>query len=381
MNTSKISDIEQLDRDFQGIMEWSPVPPGSLLRVHEYSYGNWGIEVTPENVEWLYEQSRKAYECEWGYTDGSLNLLVAKAAINAGLGDVNAKMNSIVGKYAAQYIIESLRDGFVMVDIGAGTGPTTVAVLENLIGSVFSVHGRIILIEPSEKRLQVAGIQIQKLLSKLPGIDMSLISNTDVEALRSFDPSFVDIVISNGTIHHNSFNRHLPEILRVLKPLEPFINGDWYNGMWEKPERVYWLLLLIKNCEDEMLKTRVLNSILMDFLPSGINEFPELTEFRRMLGLSKKEVSNAFFDCSDSERRADVSIMKFWVEVAKLFTKHEEKSPIFFLESHERVSRRKTNLRGAGFVFNSECRIKYKELLRKRGKGELSAVMVAKRTA
>jgi len=379
MILSRIGDIEKLDRDFQGIMEWSPVPPGSLLRVHEYSYGNWGIEVTPDNSEWLYHQSRKAYECEWAETDGSLNLLVAKAAINAGLGDVNTNMNYLVGDYASQIIVESLRDGFLMVDVGAGMGPTTLAVLSNLVDSAFPVKGTVMMIEPSEKRLELAKSNISRVMPRLPNVEICGIPSTDVKALKSFASSSVDLVISNGAIHHNAFNRHLPEISRVLKPMAPFINGDWHNGMWERPERVYWLIYLIKNCEDEMLKSKILHHITSNSPFPTIEEFPELREFKRLFGLSKKETTTAFWGCSEGECRADVGIMKFWIEVARLFSKHKKKSPILFMEAHERVSRRKDNLLDAGFVFDKECNVRYKELLRKTGKGELSTVMVAKR--
>ncbi|MEM4367240.1 MAG: class I SAM-dependent methyltransferase [Candidatus Anstonellales archaeon] len=367
---SKIQDIEEHLKTFADLTSWSPALPGSMLRAPAHSYHNWGIQVLPDNVEWLYAMAQKAYEVEWAYTDKEINLLVGNASQNAGLSDVNTEMNKIVGAYAAQFALMG-REGLAVMDIGAGTGATSIAFLNALGCRAKKVT--LLLVEPSLKRLQEA----QEAIAKL-GFHSVPLAGNDVSVLKQFSDCSIDMIISNAAIHHNSFNVHLAEMNRVLKQGAPLINGDWHSSISESPARAYWLLYLLQ----EPLGTRfekVLDNVARGAKMEIAFERQELKEFRKYFGLTLEMLEWAFMGLSSSKRKANTGIMRFWFEIGRIFSQRGEKSPIYFLEAHERAGKRIENLKNAGFEFDEECRRKYKELLRKKGIGELACVMVAKK--
>lgn len=387
--TNTKQEIEQRINDVHELTKWSPVPSGSVLRVHAYSYPAWGITITPENSEWIYSTANAAYSVEWKDTDKASNDLVAQASVNAGLSDVNAVLNENVGFYAAERIFPPLsrNNSFTLIDIGCGPGATTLATLNSLLdqGAIPNPDWILKLVEPSEKRLVVARDAIVDLIQKrmsncgMPSI--ICIPETDIVSLSSMISESADLAISNASVHHNSFNSHLLEINRVLKPGTPFINGDWHNSMWETPARTYWLLYLLQNLDNLKLETKVLDFVGGKTKEIRIeNEIAELKEFRKYFSLGdEKTLLQAFGTDCTKEREANAGIIKFWLEVGRLFSGKCKRSPIFFLESHERISKRLENLKNACFVFDPECNKKYKEVLRKKGKGELATVMVAKK--
>jgi SAM-dependent methyltransferase len=382
-----IQQIEQRIKDINDLTAWSPVPSGSVLRVHAYSYPAWGILLTVDNQLFLYTRSNSDYSVEWKDTDEASNVLVAQGGINAGLSDVNAIMNSFVGQYAAEVAIAAIKENsiFTSIDVGSGTGPSTLAMLESFyeIGGALNPDCNLVLIEPSEKRQEVARDAITNLVQDAQGKDfqtsLTMIPETDVDALSEMRAECADLVIQNASIHHNAFNRHLLEINRVLKPGAPFISGDWHNSMWETPARTYWLLYLLQDPQNDKIQSEVLESIVSCPIFRIRHERPELREFRKYFSLDEATLKSAFNNLSQSEKQANAGIIKFWLEVGKLFLGKGKRSPIFFLESHERVTKRVEALTNARFVFDAECNSKYKEVLRSKGRGELATVMVAKK--
>ncbi|HSB47785.1 MAG TPA: methyltransferase domain-containing protein [Candidatus Bilamarchaeum sp.] len=377
---TKISEIEQLNADAQGLLDWAPVRLGSLLRTHAYSYPNWGITIAPENIDWLVSESKKAFSVEWADTDGSMNHMIAEASEKAGLADTNALMNAKIGQYASEVLIERF-DGPSVLDIGAGAGDTSLAFLDTDRDSEAQTRN-LVLLEPSAKRLETAEGRIRSFIrgtSYEGSLNLRLVHGS-VDKLADFDDDSFDIIISNAAIHHESFNPHLAQIRRVLFPGMPFISGDWHESNYEHPARVYWIYYLLQNPHDEETAKAVTDFVLGGRGPL-LTERKALGEFRERFSLSLMDLYDAYKGHTESERRADVGSMKYWLELGKRFSEEGKKCPEFLLQCHERVSKRVENLTNAGFVFDAESRSKYAEVIRERGFGELGAVMVAKKMA
>jgi SAM-dependent methyltransferase len=382
---SRIGEIERLERFVRDLTAWSPVPSGSVLRVPAYSYPSWGILPTLRNADWLYAKSCNAWMSEWQETGPALNMLVNEASKDAGISELNTLMNEKIGELALPEIRKLIdwQGGFDAVDLGAGTGATTIAVLSAMLrhGVVPKRESMFLLVEPSASRLAEAIVSTGKLLAgsalEAP-ITIMTDTKTDVRAFAGLPNGMFDIALANAALHHHSFNNHLSALHRVLTPSGALFAGDWHNSMWERPSRVYWLLILLANPDDRQLKNDVLR-----FMGSGKNpphtdwiERPEVMEFRRRF--LRDGAEGAFAGLSEEERKANVGMAKFWLAVGRRSRQLGVRSPIYFLESHERLSMRVANLTNAGFTFATEERSKYHKLVASKGLGELSVVMRAR---
>ncbi len=381
---SEIPEIEMLIRDAQEALGWAPVPLGSILRTHAYSYRNWGLVITQDNVEWLRAESRKAFSVEWADSDSSLNALIGEAAEKAGLADTNALMNAKIGEYAAAYAASVRRDELCVVDIGAGAGGTSVSLIRALSALEPALRPKRLLlamIEPSRKRLATAEAAVLEAAAGTPmekRLELILEEGT-VGKVSSIPNAFADMVVSNAAIHHESFNDHLPQILRILGGGAPFISGDWHETTYENPSRVYWIYYLLQNPFDEDLARGVMDFTLGKEGPPWLPERKELGGFRSLFKLDLEDVSGAFWGHTESERRAAVGSQRYWVEMGKKFASEGKKCPELLLQCHERVSKRTENLLNAGFVFDDESRRRYCEVIRDRGYGQIAAVMMPKK--
>ncbi|MFA5105937.1 MAG: class I SAM-dependent methyltransferase [Candidatus Micrarchaeia archaeon] len=389
----KRADIERHLAYVNSLFEWSPVPFSSILRVPSYSYQNWHIKINPGNEKWLYDESRKAYYCEWGPTDESLNRLVsiASSSEKAGLGDVNAIMNKKVGEISAQYANEnfiSKNRPISLLDIGSGAGATVVEFIKSLGAAALGAKGQIsiTLLEPSAQRLALA-LENATTASKdhLPGMEITF-STAQSDVLVSLSASSYHLAISNAAIHHNSFNFHLGHLIKALKGGGAFVNGDWHCSIWQSPAKFYWLAMLLADQSADnfnMVKEFVLNGGLPGrVLPAETKEIAgkkEIMEFKKYFSISDDSLLRAFDGSVNGSRQADWGMLSFWSEVGRVFSEKGAKSPIHIPEAHEPAVNRKASLILNGFTFDSECQSKYFEMLRNRGKGELATVMMAKK--
>lgn len=383
---TRMEDINRMARDAMSLFDWTPIPLGHPLRNHAYSYHHWGIALTPENIDEIRAESKRQYMLEWAPTDQSVNSLIGVASNNADLSDTNLLLNLLISQYCQEHVARlhgSRRGPIRLVEIGTGAGGTILAVLDELRKSGVDLSRLdITLSDPSPSRLAFAMEQIKHLLDSA-GCGRPALRTMEgtVDVLRALKTGFAHAVFQNAAIHHESFKDHLLEINRVLKPGMPFISGDWHEGTYETPARIYWIYSMLQNPFDKEGPSDVLAFALGGKYPDKMPERRELKEFRRIFALDDAALAAAFGQYSESERRASYGGMKYWLEVAKMLTKAGKKCPEVLIQGHERVSRRIAALANAGFAFDSECRAKYREVIRDRGYGELGAVMVAKKSA
>ncbi len=373
---SEIGAIEKRIGEISEVMEGLPVLPGSVLRVHESSLKNWGIKVTPENRKWIYDESRKAYSSEWLDSGAEVNALVGEAAHEAGIGDVNSKLNSIIAIKSANIVGELMQkqERVSIADVGAGAGGTILPVLKSALDSGIRDWNNSILnlIDPSSKRLECAVSAIMGL--PIFNLNVRPIQKRDTEALgENIFPESLDLVITNASIHHNSFNFHLDEINNAMKMGAPIISGDWHNSMWESPKRVYWLIALFEKMGDEKGEEEILEFVKKGFFSNdGFKDEVLAKRFRKYFSLAEPSVLTAF-GVQKHLRLANAAIMRFWLQVGKKFHGKREKPPIFFLEGHERKSRRIENFVRAGL--GTEEEFKYAKFINNRNLGQCAGVM------
>ena len=386
---SKISKLESIQKrinDVEEMTSWSPVPLGSILRAPAYSYDAWGISITSENSTWLYVRSSVAYMTEWGKTDQRLNDLVSKAAEEAGLGDVNALLNRSVGSSAAAFLLDTIqrKRHFAMIDIGAGTGPTSLATLDALNELMLANkqgknwdYGKIILVEPSKDRISRAIETVEKsafYANYGKRTQVKGILKMEISALKLLKRGSIDVAISNAAIHHNAFNYHLKALHSAIeRKTGQFISGDWHDSMWHSPERAYWMIAAMSRLNDQEKIDAILGFIKNGKMSENYKESREAKEFREYFGIDIEHMGDPFSQLSVRERKANAGIFRFWISVGKAFSDRNEKSPIFMIEAHEPVSKRVENLNAAGFDV-----LRHEEISIKEGEiGELATVMRA----
>ena len=331
--TSEPEGIMEIVRFVEHASSGLLVPSGSVLRVPSYAYSNWGIEITPKNERWLYEESKKAYTVEWAPTDSSLNELVGKAAEEAGLGNVNLTLNIHVGKIASKWITSQSRDIWTILDVGGGAGGTTYNFLSSMYYWAKQERiGRTAIeldfVEPSESRIETAKGMLGEVCDKLQELGIKVTINYSPKSDIAFfaeNPKQYDVIISVAAIHHNSFTYHLKPLADALRKDGFFVSGDWHNSVWEHPMRVHDLMRSLGASEDT------------------------LSRFRGRFDLENTEGFRKIIDSglTPDEKTANIEIGGFWVSVAKNFS-GKGKAPIWFLEGHTPSRRRIQHLSEAG---------------------------------
>jgi SAM-dependent methyltransferase len=378
---TSVGEIRNLCQETMELFGWSAVPLGHPLRNHSYAYREWGIGLTPDNIDEIKSTSKSEYRREWQGSDQRLNQLIAEASVKAGLSDTNLLLNRRIARYSKEHVVSLAAGGHRphLIEIGTGAGGTIIAILASLREAGFDISGMdLLLIEPSRKRVDFALERIKESMGGTPLPAILRLEGT-VDALSGLASDSADLVVQNAAIHHESFKDHLVQINRVLKPGMPFISGDWHEGTYETPARIFWLYAMLQDPFNDRTTSAV-----RDFVSekSPAPWFPlraGLTEFRRRFALSDQRLASAFEGFTASERRASCGGMEYWLGVAKIFTEKGEKSPEAVIQCHERVSKRAEALVNAGFVFDAESRAKYHEVIKDRGYGELGAVMVPKK--
>ncbi|MCC7569850.1 class I SAM-dependent methyltransferase [Candidatus Micrarchaeota archaeon] len=368
----KIKEILEFDErlteyltSFKGVY----LNPGSVLRVPSYAWGDWGIELTDDNIEELYYLSQKAYEKEWGETDASLNKLVGVASVNAGLGDVNADMNNLVGKIAASFLADISSDKELRVlDIGAGTGATTLATLRAMISipekwKTLLDRTKFILVEPSEKRVLSILDSIENDLHMpmrvADSIEFQFCKDIDIDV----DPNSINIVISNAAIHHNAvLDRSLRRIAETMKEGAMFVNGDWHNDVWHDPiefaVKLYPKLLSLEGNDLDSFFKGYFELFAEGSRPSMFLDMYMQTSLNK----SFYEFALKFCELyphTKAQKIADDQIIQFWVSVNNEFKKESENrgekvtATIDTLESHEPIPQRKRTMAVSGIETDS----------------------------
>jgi len=212
-----------------------PLWLGSPLKVPTTAWRRWGIEWRDQKeFHCLVSKSEQLYAQEWEGSDQARLDDVARAAQCAGIADANASLNRAVGTALAELLCRA-RGELAVIDIGAGTGATTEAVLEHV--PLLEDSGVFSLVDPSLGSLHLAG-QRPKLARLLEERRITFHCMKDLEISSRLCRQF-DVAVANAALHHHAFLEPVFEIVfQLLKPGGILVIGDWHNSMWLDPWRV-----------------------------------------------------------------------------------------------------------------------------------------------
>ena len=132
-------------------------------------------------------------------------------------------MSYLVGQRVGQYTSDSAGDNLNVIELGGGTGITTLAMLT----AKNDIHITSIDNEP------VMQNQAKQSLAKwLENGKLSFLNKDALMALSQMPDDYADVIASAYTLHNflDTYRREIiNEIYRVLKPGGQFINGDRYG--------------------------------------------------------------------------------------------------------------------------------------------------------
>lgn len=344
----EIRDLESIDENVADITKDLSMQPGSVFRVACQYLENWGVQIAPENIEWIKETALQSYMKEYEGTGEEINAAIRRAIVATGLasrsGDEEGDiiLNRNIGGMAVNHLL-AIHEGkkkFIICDIGAGDGGTTVAILDGLarteetmeLASFCEFH----LIEPSFKRIKSA---VEDRLEKHPvKVKYSIHTGTHEEFVPMRKDGTVDMIVSSAVYHHMPFPDYLDDLYDVLSPDGVLVMGDWFYNIFEHPARIIPLL------EDLGLTKK------------------NMDRFRNYFGIpfDTKEINK---NLTTEQERTNRKFRKYTSSLAEELGKIGKIQ--YFIEGYELVSERMEKMRQAGFETDiSELREKHRAFTR-----------------
>jgi SAM-dependent methyltransferase len=221
-------------------LDGCPLRLGNPLKVPSGAWANWGIGfASPDEFRALVGKSEECYASEWSGTDDRGLRDIAAAAKEAGLADCNARLNEAVAEAVCREVRSSAQEVSIL-DVGAGSGSTSLAVLRSLadLGRrvvVSVVDPSCLALRQAEERIRGSGL--------VAAGGVLAYALTDIAILGVVPPASFDVVISSAALHHHGFlEPAVAALAGALRPGGVLVIGDWHNSMWLYPGRVYEFL-------------------------------------------------------------------------------------------------------------------------------------------
>jgi|GEM_PF-1146572 len=353
MPIKAVKDLEGLDSLVQDICRGISHPIGSIFRVPWQYLVNWGVGVTEDNAHHIEKLSIKSYQEEWERSIKETYTAIRDATIGAGFRKDNRDLNDAVGSLATNALwgmmeADPTRE-FKVVDIGAGEGETTIAVLDFIrlaieqetISPDILERCKFELVEPSPEALfnpgkEGEGGAYQRLrhhpIRKYGKLNFTLIGSETHEFLSEMTPGNFDMVISSAVFHHMTFPTYLDLIEDSVKDDGVLVVGDWYTRIWKYPVFV----------------ADVLQRLNMDS--------DRLREFRQLFGIKEGDLELRLKELNEEEEKELTTyrlMIDFVVDMGNRFISNNipPESRLFFLEGHEGYEDRIEKVTDAGFVY------------------------------
>ncbi len=297
-----------------------PVGLGTAAKVPWYAWANWSVDDSYSDNIIIGEEG---YRLEWDLVTEQGHEDIKKASENAGFG--NMPLNEVNAQIVSRTVQNNRRNNYIL-DVGAGSGNTSVSIVERLYNDnvdLDRVH--ITLLDQAKESLGAARERLESNNLKY-GKNFETVQGTDWEIPDKIEKQ-MDIVTTVAALHHH------PDILRtvdnfynVLKKEGYLFVADWHNSMWEHPNRVYKLLKMF----DWKTKDRDLDAFLEAY-PKAFDYCPEPED--------------------PLDRKANEQIMGFWLEYAKI--KSTENNQFMILEGHRPHHRYLEDYNAVGFSTES----------------------------
>jgi SAM-dependent methyltransferase len=296
-----------------------PVGLGNPLRVPHYAWENWEIIYKDkDSFQTLIDLSEKYYRDEWELTTEGGHKEIREASKRAGFD--NFPLNEENGKIAAK-IIKSISGKSKILDVGAGTGGTTIEILKAL-GYFDKRNLHFTLIDPAKKALEEAKNRLVNLGLQY-GEHFTTITVPDFEMERYLEPMTYDLATSVAAIHHHAYlTRPFACVYNLLKHKGFFLTSDWHNSMWEHPAKVLELLTELNwvSKEEDIIK-------FVQTYPRALDKIPK--------------------ESRPEDKIANNMIKYFWKAYASIRIK--ENNQFFILEGHRPAQRYVEEMKNVGF--------------------------------
>ncbi len=333
-----IGELEQIDLFLKTICDDLAMTPGSIFRIAGQHLANWGIEVNKtKNEKWIEERSKRAYYEEWEGGTGDANAAIEKAIEKAGLEYGNKDLNSVLADTVVRIlsdvsgVIQDRTRDFAIIDIGAGTGDTTVAILDAMQSSsvteALASKCHFYVLEPSFKRLNEVFERLEEHPLKPR---KTLISSNLEEYLRTVKRESFNMVVSNAVFHHMGFLTHLRLLREGLAKNGIMVIGDWYTTVWQHPAYLAPIL-------------RTLGARDMD-----------VRRFENFFNVKKGDLELVEEKLTPRQLEANRQMLAYVIALAEELRNVGTKSQLRFFEAHESLENRLGKMRAAGFETDME---------------------------
>ncbi len=326
--------IEELDSRLSSIFRGFKLVPGSVCRVASQYLPNWGVIVNEETRDEIERRSLASYLEEWRQSDPTYHRAINVATTRAGIRFNNHNLNETLGAKAAS-IIETIAQGrqkrgtFRILDVGAGDGATTLAVLNVMkaTGTERSVVASLCfdLLDASEDALYEAKKRVEQ-RANIGGTFATTIQNY----LQRTPDGFYDMVISNAALHHMAFPDYLSDLNRKLGPEGVMVIGDWHTTIWSQPAFVL----------------PILNAL-------GAN-YGRVRAFETLFNIKKGDYERLQRALPDDEKESNLMMLRYEERLAEELNGAGGRALLYMLEAHESLPDRLANYRKAGFETDME---------------------------
>ncbi len=243
---TSIRELEAYNTELQTVFERTPIPliPGTIFRLPSEAYENWGIDVTPENREFLETRSESSYRDY--FTSANFPFGDAKGVLTTALRrSTTMSMISFMAHISAEALL-SIDDGkreFNFCSIGERKGTLISAVVQALRetpeGKALVDRTTFWLVDFQPTKLESARQQLEQ----LHGVKVRVEAKSDDEFLADCSNRRFDLMAFLSFLHHKSFlSDYLLRVKSVLTDDAALVMGDWHSMLWYHPTLIYKLL-------------------------------------------------------------------------------------------------------------------------------------------
>jgi len=340
----EIDELRDIDEFLADLFKGLPMAPGSLYRIASQYLVNWNVEVDGGNREFIKNAAEKTYKEDWRESGGEINDAISKAIMIAGLGTGDKNLNRSLAEMAvgALMTLHELdgRRKLRVLDSGAGKGPTTDAILNEITRyeerKVLRDFCEFYLLEPSLPRVNEASER----LSRHPlDVRCHFLATSHEDIVPIFRSGKFDLIVSSGVYHHMPFPDYLDDLYEILADDGVLIIADWFTTIWEQPSRI----------------------------------IPVLDSFG--LDHDRIEIFRGFFDIPYETAAIDKKLSPEQYEANKAMARYltalgdelsgGKESSLYFFEAHESLPERIEKMKKAGFELDtSTLSEKYKAFVR-----------------